>query len=72
VRDHVMGAILNYRMNRKPTFFTTNHEPGELLKHFSFTSKEGDEEYKGQRIMDRILPFVEVIVVNGRNKRGWT
>jgi primosomal protein DnaI len=70
VRDHVMGAILNYRMNRKPTFFTSNHEPEELEKHFSFTSKDGDEEYKGQRIMDRIRPFVEVVVVNGTNKRG--
>lgn len=70
VRDHVMGAILNYRMNRKPTFFTSNHEPDELEKHFSFTSKDGDEEYKGQRIMDRIRPFVDVIVVNGSNKRG--
>lgn len=70
VRDHVMGAILNYRMNRRPTFFTSNHEPDELEKHFSFTSKDGDEEYKGQRIMDRIRPFVEVVVVNGTNKRG--
>lgn len=70
VRDHVMGAILNYRMNRKPTFFTSNHEPDELEKHFSFTSKDGDEEYKGQRIMDRIRPFVDVVVVNGTNKRG--
>lgn len=70
VRDHVMGAILNYRMNRKPTFFTSNHEPDELEKHFSFTSKDGDEEYKGQRIMDRIRPFVDVVVVNGANKRG--
>ncbi|MBD2863335.1 primosomal protein DnaI [Paenibacillus oceani] len=69
-RDHVMGTILNYRMNRKPTFFTSNHEPDELEKHFSFTSKDGDEEYKGQRIMDRITPFVEVVVVNGTNKRG--
>ncbi|PYI53849.1 primosomal protein DnaI [Paenibacillus flagellatus] len=70
VRDHVMGTILNYRMNRKPTFFTSNHEPSELERHFSFTSKDGDDEFKGQRIMDRIRPFVEVIVVNGTNKRG--
>ncbi|MDF2720601.1 MAG: ATPase [Paenibacillus sp.] len=70
LRDHVMGTILNYRMNRKPTFFTSNHEPDELEKHFSFTSKDGDEEFKGQRIMDRIRPFVEVVVVNGTNKRG--
>ncbi|MBD0383420.1 primosomal protein DnaI [Paenibacillus sedimenti] len=70
LRDHVIGAILNYRMNRKPTFFTSNYELSGLEKHFSFTNKDGDEEYKGQRIMDRIRPFVEVVPVNGTNKRG--
>jgi primosomal protein DnaI len=70
LRDHVMGAILNYRMNRKPTFFTSNHDLNALERHFSFTSKDGDEEFKGKRIMDRIRPFVEVILVNGYNKRG--
>jgi len=70
LRDHVMGAILNYRMNRKPTFFTSNHDLTALEQHFSFTNKEGDEEFKGKRIMDRIRPFVEVIMVNGYNKRG--
>ncbi len=70
LRDHVMGAILNYRMNRKPTFFTSNHDLDALEKHFSFTSKDGDEEFKGRRIMDRIRPFVEVVEVNGYNKRG--
>lgn len=70
LRDHVMGAILNYRMNRKPTFFTSNHDLDALEKHFSFTSKDGDEEYKGLRIMDRIRPFVQVVLVNGYNKRG--
>ncbi len=70
LRDHVIGAILNYRMNRKPTFFTSNYELSALEKHFSFTNKDGDEEFKGQRIMDRISPFVNVVVVNGYNKRG--
>jgi primosomal protein DnaI len=70
LRDHVIGAILNYRMNRKPTFFTSNYELPALEKHFSFTNKDGDEEFKGQRIMDRISPFVDVVVVNGYNKRG--
>lgn len=69
-RDHIMGAILNYRMNRKPSFFTSNYDLDGLEQHFSFTNKEGDEEYKGMRIMDRIRPFVEVVVVNGDNKRG--
>lgn len=70
LRDHVMGAILNYRMNRKPTFFTSNHDLDALEKHFSFTSKDGDEEFKGRRIMDRIKPFVDVVMVGGHNKRG--
>jgi primosomal protein DnaI len=70
VRDHVLGSILNYRMNRKPTVFTSNHTLDELEKHFSFTSRDGEEEYKGQRLMDRIRPYVEVVEVLGRNMRG--
>lgn len=69
-RDHVMGSILNYRMNRKPTFYTSNYELDALEKHFSFTNKDGDEQYKGKRLMDRIRPFVDTIVVKGTNKRG--
>ncbi len=70
VRDHVLGAILNYRMQRKPTFYTSNYELEALEQHFSFTSKDGDELHKGQRIMDRIRPYVEVVMVKGENKRG--
>jgi len=70
VRDHVLGAILNYRMNRKPTFYTSNHHLDDLEKHFSFTHKEGEEMHKGQRLMDRIRPFVDVVHVRGRNHRG--
>lgn len=70
VRDHVLGAILNYRMNRKPTFYTSNHDLDSLEKHFSFTHKEGEEKHKGQRLMDRIRPFVDVVHVQGRNQRG--
>jgi primosomal protein DnaI len=69
VRDHVMGAILNYRMNRKPTFFTSNYDLDALLQHFSFTSKEGEDEFKARRIMDRIRPYVDTVVVSGRNHR---
>ncbi|OXS52204.1 AAA family ATPase [Cohnella sp. CIP 111063] len=70
VRDHVLGAILNHRMNRKPTFYTSNHDLEDLEKHFSFTHKEGEEMHKGQRLMDRIRSFVDVIHVRGRNHRG--
>ncbi|QMV40879.1 ATP-binding protein [Cohnella cholangitidis] len=70
VRDHVLGAILNHRMNRKPTFYTSNHGLEDLERHFSFTHKEGEEMHKGQRLMDRVRPFVDVIHVRGRNQRG--
>lgn len=70
VRDHVLGAILNYRMNRKPTFYTSNHDLDALEKHFSFTHKEGEELHKGQRLMDRVRPYVDVVHVRGRNHRG--
>ncbi|MFC5702927.1 ATP-binding protein [Cohnella faecalis] len=70
VRDHVLGPILNYRMNRKPTFYTSNHDLDALERHFSFTHKEGEEVHKGQRLMDRIRPFVDVVHVRGRNQRG--
>uniref|UniRef100_UPI002351EE92 primosomal protein DnaI n=1 Tax=Gorillibacterium massiliense TaxID=1280390 RepID=UPI002351EE92 len=70
LRDHVLGTILNYRMNRKPTFFTSNHGLDDLEKHFSFTNRDGDDEFKGARLMDRIRPFVEIVNVKGKNKRG--
>lgn len=70
VRDHVLGAILNYRMNRKPTLYTSNYELDALERHFSFTNKDGDEQHKGERLMDRIRPYVEVVMVTGENKRG--
>ncbi|MUT64325.1 primosomal protein DnaI [Paenibacillus sp. NEAU-GSW1] len=70
VRDHVLGSILNYRMNRKPTLYTSNYDLDALEQHFSFTSKDGDERHKGQRLMDRIRPYVQVVMVTGENKRG--
>ncbi|SFT01267.1 replicative DNA helicase loader DnaI [Paenibacillus sp. BC26] len=70
VRDHVLGAILNYRMNRKPTFYTSNYGLDAIEQHFSFTNKDGDELHKGQRLMDRIRPYVQPVHVTGHNKRG--
>src|SRR5690606_25979116 len=61
LRDHVMGSILNYRMNRKPTFYTSNYDLDRLAQHFSFTSREGEDEEKGRRIMERIRTFVDVV-----------
>jgi primosomal protein DnaI len=70
VRDHVLAAILNYRMNRKPTFYTSNYRLEDLEKHFAFTSREGEEEHKGRRLMERVAHFVEVVEVVGANQRG--
>ncbi len=70
VRDHVVATILNYRMNRKPTFYTSNYDLNAMEKHFSFTNKDGEEEHKGQRLMDRIRHFVDVVTVEGYNKRA--
>lgn len=69
-RDHVLGSILNYRMNRKPTFYTSNHDLDRLQEHFSFTAREGEEAERGERIMERIRPFVDVVAVGGVNKRN--
>ncbi|MBD8499094.1 primosomal protein DnaI [Paenibacillus arenosi] len=69
VRDHVLGSILNYRMNNKPTFFTSNYDFDALLRHFSYT-REGEDVHKAERLMDRIRPYVDVVQVSGRNKRG--
>lgn len=69
VRDHVLGSILNYRMNRKPTFYTSNYDLDALQKHFSFT-REGEDIHKAERLMNRIAPFVNVVHVHGSNKRG--
>ncbi|MHA0856701.1 primosomal protein DnaI [Paenibacillus sp. CMAA1364] len=69
-RDHIMGSILNYRMNRKPTFYTSNYNLDGLEKHLSFTNKDGEEGNKGQRLMDRISPFIDVVSLNGENHRS--
>lgn len=70
VRDHVLGAILNFRMNRKPTFYTSNYPLDGLERHLSFTSKDGEEAHKGQRLMNRISPFVDAVQLYGENHRG--
>lgn len=69
-RDHVLGTILNYRMNRKPTFYTSNHDLDGLQRHLGFTAREGEDVYRAQRLMDRIRPFVDVVEVGGKNQRG--
>lgn len=69
VRDHVLGAILTSRMNRKPTAYTSNYELEDLGKFLSFTAREGEDVLKGQRLMERIRNYVRVIKVYGENMR---
>ncbi|MEO3946889.1 AFG1/ZapE family ATPase [Gorillibacterium sp. CAU 1737] len=70
LRDHVLGSILNYRMDRKPTFFTSNHDLDTLERHFSFTTRDGEDISRGRRLMERVRPFVQVVTLAGSNKRG--
>lgn len=69
VRDHVLGAILTSRMNRKPTGYTANYSLEDLGKLLSFTAKEGEDLIKGQRLMERIRNYVKVVDVKGANMR---
>lgn len=69
VRDHVLGSILNYRMNNKPTFYTSNYDMDALMKHFSYT-RDGEDVHKAERLMNRIQPYVSVVPVLGHNKRN--
>lgn len=70
VRDHILGSILNYRMQKKPTLYTSNFNLTSLQKHLAYTGKEGIEENKAIRIMERIAPYVDVVAVKGANHRG--
>jgi primosomal protein DnaI len=68
-RDHILASVLNYRMDRKPTFYTSNYTLNELEDHFSFTARDGEDRGRGQRLMERIRPFVDIVKVEGKNKR---
>ncbi|HEY2492645.1 MAG TPA: DNA replication protein, partial [Paenibacillus sp.] len=73
-RDEVLGSILQRRMNRLVTIYTSNLTIRELRQHLLNVKKAnpGDQkmhEKKVERIMERIEPFVEVVHVGGRNRR---
>ena len=54
VRDEVIGPLLHYRMVQElPTFFSSNLNFEELEHHLSIT-REGAEETKAARIIERI------------------
>jgi primosomal protein DnaI len=70
IRDEVIGSILNFRMAEKlPTVFTSNLTLDQLEEHFSNT-RNGVDELKAARIMERIRHNVIPIYVGGRNRRS--
>lgn len=73
-RDEVLGPILQRRMERLPTIYTSNLTMRELEQHLvnvkDFKNEDRRQhEKKAARIIERIEPFVQVLPVGGRNRR---
>lgn len=72
VRDSILSPVLQYRMQKFPTLFTSNLTLSELRKHLTSARSKGEytpDPLKAERIMERIEPFVTAIKVGGRNRR---
>ncbi len=55
LRDEIIGPILNYRMmEEKPTFFSSNVDPGEDLIHFFDVNKDSLDKTRAHAIKERI------------------
>ncbi|RKN86778.1 primosomal protein DnaI [Paenibacillus ginsengarvi] len=69
-RDEVLGPVLQRRMQRLPTLYTSNLMLDELRKHLSQAKDEREPNLvKGARLMERIEPFVTTVRVGGKNRR---
>lgn len=73
-RDEILGPILQRRMERLVTIYTSNLSMKELRQHLLNvkdlkTIDPRQNEKKVERILERIEPFVEVLHVGGRNRR---
>lgn len=69
VRDDVLGVIFQARMeNLRPTFFTSNLRMDDLEKHLAET-KNGTENFKAKRVMERIRFLADEVEVGGKNRR---
>lgn len=68
VRDEVIGPILQRRMERLPTIYTSNLTIKDLSNHFA-NAKGSYDEKKAARLIERIEPFVKMLPVGGRNRR---
>ena len=68
-RDEILAPILQYRMdNNLKTMFTSNLTLKQLEKHLSIT-KDGVEEVKARRIIERIKQLSKDIELTGANLR---
>ncbi|WP_254328630.1 hypothetical protein [Paenibacillus sp. MZ03-122A] len=73
-RDEVLGPILQRRMERLTTIYTSNLTMSELKQHLvnvkdSKPSEQKQNDKKAARIFERIEPFVKILPVGGRNRR---
>ncbi|MFZ3590736.1 primosomal protein DnaI [Bacillus sp. DJP31] len=70
MRDEILGPILQYRMLEElPTFFTSNLNLDELLRHYTHSQKGEEEGIKAQRILERIRFLsseIELVDINHR------
>lgn len=68
-RDEILGPILQYRMQESlPTFFTSNLDLKALESHLS-TSKDGVENIKARRIIERIEQLTDYKTMISKNLR---
>ncbi|MFV5901043.1 primosomal protein DnaI [Staphylococcus gallinarum] len=69
-RDEVIGPLLHYRMVQElPTFFTSNLNFKELEHHLSVT-RDGTEQTKAARILERIKALATPYYLEGKNYRN--
>ena len=70
IRDEVLGAVLQERMeNYKLTFMTSNLDPVSLHNHLAETAKDIDE-LRASRIEERIRVLMEFVELNDTNYRN--
>lgn len=68
-RDEILGPILQYRMQESlSTFFTSNLDLKALEAHLS-SSKDGIENIKSKRIIERISQLSEIKTMISKNLR---
>lgn len=70
-RDEVLGSILQYRMMENlPVFFTSNYTMAQLEQILATSTKNGVEQVKAGRIMERIMQVSKEVKVGGENRRN--